>query len=575
MTASIAPVAKQQFSDATGAPLSGGKLFTYAAGTSTKQVTYKDAAQAASNTNPVILNARGECDLWLDPTLAYKLVLSPSTDTDPPSNSFWSVDAIRDEDGKLRIDLAAQAGAGLVGYSGGSAYPAGTVGLGLQSALGKGRRTGQFPVSFTTTGDSVAFGGNSAGNTFARGLQIGGGDANEGGDGILDHLDGHATWRGFWPSKNYSSQELAINTTAATLQGQANSGTNTITRLQGSATDSFWVDKKCYFGTGVFKVSAVAGDTITITNLDGSAVVFGSTYTDTFRFAIVYGTGTCNVAGTAVTRVSGDPFIIYYTNPTFNFKINGTSYTVNAMADTDHATLSASAGTLTGATFEYWCDINDQLSTVRVHGTNSDMEALAIYARYDGYWLAAQYGGYGKYRPVQITSGEVTAGVPRQQIVAYDDGRVTLGGPVAWAALNVDPASAATVNYLGVAGGATGFSATLKARGSDTNINLGYDTKGTGAHVFTSGSYGRINFTVFGSVGTDYLSVDAGTGAVPIAAQGASTNISIKVTPKGTGAFAVNLANIPNAANDAAAATAGVPVGGFYRIGNAVQVRIA
>jgi hypothetical protein len=29
-----------------------------------------------------------------------------------------------------------------------------------------------------------------------------------------------------------------------------------------------------------------------------------------------------------------------------------------------------------------------------------------------------------------------------------------------------------------------------------------------------------------------------------------------------------------NAANDAAAATAGVPVGGFYRIGNAVQVRL-
>lgn len=29
-----------------------------------------------------------------------------------------------------------------------------------------------------------------------------------------------------------------------------------------------------------------------------------------------------------------------------------------------------------------------------------------------------------------------------------------------------------------------------------------------------------------------------------------------------------------NAANDAAAATAGVPVGGFYRNGNAVQIRL-
>lgn len=60
-----------------GVPLVGGLLYTYAAGTSTPLVTYKDSV-ATPNTNPVILNARGECALWLDPILSYKFYLTDS-----------------------------------------------------------------------------------------------------------------------------------------------------------------------------------------------------------------------------------------------------------------------------------------------------------------------------------------------------------------------------------------------------------------------------------------------------------------------------------------------------------------
>jgi hypothetical protein len=35
-----------------------------------------------------------------------------------------------------------------------------------------------------------------------------------------------------------------------------------------------------------------------------------------------------------------------------------------------------------------------------------------------------------------------------------------------------------------------------------------------------------------------------------------------------------NVGGLVNAANDAAAATAGVPIGGLYRSGNAVQIRV-
>jgi hypothetical protein len=37
----------------------------------------------------------------------------------------------------------------------------------------------------------------------------------------------------------------------------------------------------------------------------------------------------------------------------------------------------------------------------------------------------------------------------------------------------------------------------------------------------------------------------------------------------------VNLANVRNFANDAAAAAGGIPVGGIYRNGSVVQIRVA
>ena len=61
-----------------GKPLAGGLLYTYIAGTSTPQATYKDSSLSFPNTNPVVLDSRGESPLWLDPTLIYKFLLTDS-----------------------------------------------------------------------------------------------------------------------------------------------------------------------------------------------------------------------------------------------------------------------------------------------------------------------------------------------------------------------------------------------------------------------------------------------------------------------------------------------------------------
>jgi hypothetical protein len=94
VTQVLSPGAKQQFFDNNGRPLVGGKLFTYEAGTTTKLATYTDSGGMSTNTNPVILDYRGECNLWIPPNVPYKYVLAPSTDTDPPTNPIWSVDDV-------------------------------------------------------------------------------------------------------------------------------------------------------------------------------------------------------------------------------------------------------------------------------------------------------------------------------------------------------------------------------------------------------------------------------------------------------------------------------------------------
>lgn len=89
MTAQLAPTPVFRSVDAFGFPLYLGQLATFIAGTNTPQATYKDSTQVATNTNPIILNPRGECNLWLDPTKAYKFTLS-----DAAGNLIWTVDNI-------------------------------------------------------------------------------------------------------------------------------------------------------------------------------------------------------------------------------------------------------------------------------------------------------------------------------------------------------------------------------------------------------------------------------------------------------------------------------------------------
>lgn len=115
-------------------PLVGGKVYFYAAGTSTPKDTYTDEGGLTANTNPVILDGRGEADIWLG-LGSYKVKVTDSDGAQQGAtvdNVQSAAQLVFAADASLRADLAdtssATKGAGKVGYSEVPSYAAGTLG---------------------------------------------------------------------------------------------------------------------------------------------------------------------------------------------------------------------------------------------------------------------------------------------------------------------------------------------------------------------------------------------------------------------------------------------------------------
>lgn len=94
----------------------GAALYTYQAGTLTPQASYTNAGGGSPNANPVILNAFGQADVYLDPALTYRFRLY----TDLIANGgtlLWDVDNIVGSSVTAIVtSLAATSGASLIGY---------------------------------------------------------------------------------------------------------------------------------------------------------------------------------------------------------------------------------------------------------------------------------------------------------------------------------------------------------------------------------------------------------------------------------------------------------------------------
>jgi len=87
------------FKTGNNAPLTGGKIHTYLAGTTTPVATYSNDS-GATNTNPIILDADGRANIYIDDSVAYRFILKDANDV-----TQKDVDNIRSS----RVDIVQKA----------------------------------------------------------------------------------------------------------------------------------------------------------------------------------------------------------------------------------------------------------------------------------------------------------------------------------------------------------------------------------------------------------------------------------------------------------------------------------
>jgi len=109
MTQSLLQEAVQSYENGAGAPLSGGKLYTYSAGTLTPKATYQDSGGVTPNANPVVLNARGEATVYGSGN--YRFILKDASDV-----TIYDRDNIASA--PTSADLSGSSGASLIGFDG-------------------------------------------------------------------------------------------------------------------------------------------------------------------------------------------------------------------------------------------------------------------------------------------------------------------------------------------------------------------------------------------------------------------------------------------------------------------------
>jgi hypothetical protein len=115
---------------------------------------------------------------------------------------------------------------------------------------------------------------------------------------------------------------------------------------------------------------------------------------------------------------------------------------------------------------------------------------------------------------------------------------LSLGSSAGSESLRVTPVASA-VNYLSAFGSVTGQTPTISAQGSDTNIPLGLSSKGTSGLTFYTNAFGNIQLNIAHTASAvNYLQITGGivtTGFPIVSAVGTDTNIDLAINPKGTG----------------------------------------
>lgn len=398
--------------------------------------------------------------------------------------------------------------------------------------------------------DNGAFNvGSNDGNAGQGSLMIGGADFREI-NGTYIYGDGHPNWVGMQSSVLSNPTELAVypNYNAAIVD---TNGTNVVTRVSGLPFSADMVGNNCYIQGSSYTITAFTSSS-SITVNTTIAAASGRV----FHYCRTSGSGTCNTSGNTVTRIKGDPFVPFIASVDFKITINGTPYTIASYVDGYNVTVVEALPTLSGVSYSYSLNINDQCGSIRVHrsiGVFPYEENVTLSARPQRFELHATSSVPSRAANLAIGVGWDSDNVAQPLIYMVENKntpgtkQLYLGGDSNDAAFRVEHTDA-TVNRFCMSGAPTGYGVGISAEGADANIGLNYSTKGAGSVYFTSNTFVNLEFVITSAAGRNYLGVASGYQPT-LWADGLDTDISLKVAPKGAGWVQVGGSGIELAAN--------------------------
>jgi len=299
----------------------------------------------------------------------------------------------------------------------------------------------------------------------------------------------------------------------------------------------------------------------------------------TFQVAGGIATGSMASAtfGVLTTGIDGSAGAILGGSQSLNFNSAGTAcIPISGYAINNNATLATSAWagyfeahkTTAASGSIYGIEIDTRTTVASIQPSpfqQGDVIGLQIASGAE-YAASPQFDGSAA---VQI------AGNPKRYKVGINfmsDALVDIGGGF-YTAMTLP--KGAFFQWFAAAGSATSI-INCSATANTTACSL--DLASDGLRV-TAAANGVINLLVAGlSTAVNYaLITPAATGnGVKYGVAGTDANIDVTIEPKGSGTLKMAIANYRNFANDAAAAAASppVPIGGLYRNGSVVQVRV-
>jgi hypothetical protein len=270
--AALAPFFNAQFFTNVGVPAAGFLLHSYESGTTTPKQTFTSQAATATNTNPIVLDADGRCNLWLD------------------SGEYTF--RLETPDGALVKSWDDVAGIPLAGEN--AFVPlAGNVTMTGRFNLAGPAQSGLQPVTLTQMNDAIT--GVTTGSGFATVTQLN--TATTGLQGQITTNAGNITTANgnitTLQGNVVSLLGVPVNTTAGGVDGQAT-----------NIAESFSLDLSAWPAGRVRGWQNTTGSNLTLTVTGGTLRLNGTTATGN-RTILPFGLVTLRAFATGVVVISG------------------------------------------------------------------------------------------------------------------------------------------------------------------------------------------------------------------------------------------------------------------------------